>query len=171
MMLTAYGLPVTPADLNRRFKQLGDEGFRGSDVQFIAPTRLLGGLTLGRNLRSWPSPEVPWTEWTGEDPIARIDKAITDGYTVLAQVDRAPNDAFYHSNTEQHWVILVTRTPDGSDYLMLDPITPDGQLQNQPLSLMRKYGNPAPSRSHEDNLRNAIKSALIYLFAGQSGSG
>lgn len=171
IMLTAYGLRVTPADLNRRFKQLGDQGFRGSDVQFIAPTLLLGGLALGRNLRSWPSPEVPWAEWTGEDPIARIDKAIADGYTVLAQVDRAPNDAFYHSSTEQHWVILVTRTPDGSDYLMLDPITPAGQLQNQPLSLMRKYGNPAPNRSHEENLRHAIKSALIYLFSGQPGSG
>ncbi|NLF66674.1 MAG: peptidoglycan DD-metalloendopeptidase family protein [Chloroflexi bacterium] len=171
MMLTAYGLRVTPADVNRRFQQLGDQGFRGSDVQFIAPTHLLAGLTLGRNLRSWPTPELPFTEWTGEDPIARIDRAIADGFTVLAQVDRRPNDAFYHSNTEQHWVILVTRTPDGSDYLMLDSITPPGQLQNQPLSLMRKYGSPAPSRSHEDNLRHAIKSALIYLFSGQPGSG
>jgi murein DD-endopeptidase MepM/ murein hydrolase activator NlpD len=171
MMLTAYGLRVTPADLNRRFRQLGEDGFRGSDVQFNAPPRLLGGLTLGRNLRSWPTPEVPWTEWTGEDPIARIDKAIAAGYTVLAQVDRAPNNAFYHSNTEQHWVILVARTPDGSDYLMLDPITPAGQLQNQPLSLMRKYGNPAPSRPHEENLRHAIKSALIYLYDGQAGRG
>jgi hypothetical protein len=166
MMLSAYGLRVTPADLNRRFSQLGEEGFRGSDVQFNAPPRLLPGLRLGRNLRSWPTPELPWTEWTGEDPIARIDKAIADGYTVLAQVDRTPNNAFYHSNTEQHWVILVARTPDGADYLMLDPITPSGQLANQPLSLMRKYGNPAPSRPHEENLRHAIKSALIYLYNG-----
>ncbi len=164
MMLTAYGLRVTPADLNRRFSQLGEEGFRGSDVQFNAPPRLLPGLSLGRNLRSWPTPEIAWTDWTGEDPIARIDKAIADGYTVLAQVDRTPNNAFYHANTEQHWVILVARTPDGSDYLMLDPITPPGQLANQPLSLMRKYGNPAPSRPHEENLRHAIKSALIYLY-------
>ncbi|MDT8304766.1 MAG: NBR1-Ig-like domain-containing protein [Anaerolineae bacterium] len=171
MMLTSYGLRVTPADLNRRFRQLGEDGFRGSDVQFNAPPRLLTGLSLGRNLRSWPSPELSWTEWTGEDPIARIDKALANGYTVLAQVDRAPNNAFYHANTEQHWVILVTRTPDGADYLMLDPISPVGQLQNQPLSLMRKYGSPAPSRPHEENLRHAIKSALIYLYDGQAGRG
>jgi hypothetical protein len=171
MMLTGYGLRVTPADLNRRFSQLGEAGFRGSDVQFDAPPRLLTGLSLGRNLRSWATPEIPWTEWTGEDPVARIDRAIASGYTVLAQVDRAPNNAFYHSNTEQHWVILVERTPDGSDYLMLDPITPAGQLHNQPLSLMRKYGSPAPSRPHEENLRHAIKSALIYLYDGQAGTG
>jgi hypothetical protein len=166
MMLTAYGLRLTPAELNQRLLPLGNDGFRGSDVQFIAPTRLLAALQQGRNLRSWPNANVPWTQWTGEDPIARIDQALAAGHTVLAQVDREPNNAFYSSNTEQHWVILVARTPAGDDYMILDPITPAEQLHTQPASLMRKYGNRIASRPHEENLRNAIKSALIYRFAG-----
>jgi hypothetical protein len=162
MMLTAYGLPFTPLELNRRLRDFGDNGFHGSNVQFAAPTLLHSGLTKGRNVRSWPDSDIPWSEWTGQNPIARIDQALAAGHIVLAQVDRAPNNAYYHSSAEQHWVILVSRTPDGSDYLILDPITPADQLHNHPISLMRKYGNPAPSRPHEENLRHAIKSALIY---------
>ena len=162
MMLTACGLPVAPPELNERLRTLGTNGFRGSDVQFVAPTHVLPGLTQGKNVRSWPDADIPWTQWTGENPIVRIDQALAAGHVVMAQVDRAPNNAYYHSNTEQHWVILVSRTPDGSDYLILDPMTPAGQLHNQPISLMRKYGNAAPSRPHEENLRHAIKSALIY---------
>ena len=167
MMLTACGLPITPSQLNQRLRVLGSSGFQGSNVQFVAPTLLLGSLEQGRNFRSWASPDIPWTEWDeGIDPIARIDQALAAGHIVFAQVDREPNNAFYHSNTEQHWVILVTRTPDGDDYLMLDPMTSPTQLRSQPVSLMLKYGNPAPSRPHTENLRNAIKSALIYRCNG-----
>lgn len=164
MMLSAFGLPLTPDDLNRRARSLGDDGFLGANIQFAAPSHLLPGVEKMRHLRSWPTPVIPFTEWTGEDPIARIDGALADGYVVLAQVDRGPNNAFYHANTEQHWVILLARTPAGDDYLILDPILPAEQIHTQPTSLMRKYGNPSPSRPHEENLRNAIKSALAYRF-------
>ncbi|MFW5941955.1 MAG: NBR1-Ig-like domain-containing protein [Chloroflexota bacterium] len=169
IMLTAFGLRVDPAELNRRLRQQGEDAFRGSDVQFAAPTLVLPGVEKMRHLRSWPTPELPFTEWTGEDPIARIDGALADGYVMLAQVDREPNNAFYHSNTEQHWVILLARTPAGDDYLILDPIIPADQIHTQPTSLMRKYGSAAPSRPHKENLRNAIKSALAYRFVGGAG--
>ncbi|MDX1665426.1 MAG: NBR1-Ig-like domain-containing protein, partial [Candidatus Promineifilaceae bacterium] len=161
MMLYSYGLKLTPDALNERLCGLGSAGFDGSIVQFAAPPRLVPQLKLGRNMRSWRTPELPWTVWTGEDPIQRIDTSLAKGYTVLAQVDMGPNDA-YNATNEQHWVILVSRTPAGDDYLMLDPMTPPEQLHQQPLSLMRKYGNPHPNRTPQENLRHAIKSALIY---------
>jgi hypothetical protein len=171
MMLTAYGLRFNPAELNNRLKQIGNDGFRGPVVQFIAPTRLLAGLTRHGNLRSNRSPALPWTDWTGEDPIARIDNALAQGHTVIAQVDRNPNDAHYQADTESHWVILVARTADGSDYLILDPMTAASQITDQPRSLMLKYGRRVPSRSNEENLRNAIQSALVYRFNGAVGPG
>jgi hypothetical protein len=73
-------------------------------------------------------------------------------------VDTNPNT----SNHVEHWVVLVKRTPDGSDYLMIDPLTPANQTHTQPRSMMAKYGRPVPSLSHEENLRNAIKSTLVY---------
>jgi hypothetical protein len=122
-------------------------------------------------LRSNRSPALPWTDWTGEDPIARIDNALAQGHTVIAQVDRNPNDAHYQADTESHWVILVARTADGSDYLILDPMTAASQITDQPRSLMLKYGRRVPSRSNEENLRNAIQSALVYRFNGAVGPG
>jgi hypothetical protein len=171
MMLTAYGRRFNPAELNNRLKQIGDDGFRGPVVQFVAPTRLLPGLTRHGNLRSNRSPVLDWTEWTGEDPIVRIDSAIAAGHTVIAQVDRSPNDGRYHADTESHWVILVSRTADASDYLILDPMTPANQLNDQPRSLMAKYGRRIPSRSNEENLRNAIQSALVYRYNEAVGAG
>lgn len=164
MMLTAYGLPITPAELNRRLRQAGAAAFQGSNVQFAAPGLVLPGVQKMRHLRSWPTPEIAFTEWTGEDPIARIDNALAQGYVMLAQVDREPNNAAYYSTTEQHWVILLARTPQGDDYLVLDPNIPPHLVHTQPISLMQKYGSAAPSPSHEENLRNAIKSALAYWF-------
>ncbi|MFZ0548600.1 MAG: NBR1-Ig-like domain-containing protein, partial [Candidatus Promineifilaceae bacterium] len=171
MMLTTYGMRFNPAELNNRLKQIGNDGFRGPVVQFVAPTRLLPGLTLHGNLRSNRSPVLAWTQWTGEDPIARIDNALAQGHTVIAQVDRNPNDAHYQADTESHWVILVARTADGSDYLILDPMTSSNQITDQPRSLMLKYGRRIPSRSNEENLRNAIQSALVYRYNGAVGPG
>jgi hypothetical protein len=160
MMLTAYGRSTNPAELNQELK--GNEtalGFNGSSVQFIAPTAVLPGLRQGRNLRSWAQPEVPVTVWQdGADPIQRIDLALAAGQAVIAQVDFQPID----SNIDQHWVIIVQRTPGGDDYLIVDPIVPADQVSDQPRSLMRKYGRADASQSNEVNLRNAIKSALIY---------
>ncbi len=164
MMLTAYGVQFNPAELNQRLVgHETDRGFNGSSVQFIAPATLLQGLRQGSNLRSWPTSDVPTTVWQdGIDPIQRIDTALAAGHAVIAQVDFQPID----SNIDQHWVIIVQRTPEGDDYLILDPIVPADQVQDQPRSLMQKYGQPAASRSHEDNLRNTIKSALVYRFNG-----
>ncbi|MCA9931426.1 MAG: hypothetical protein KC419_23230, partial [Anaerolineales bacterium] len=107
--------------------------------------------------------------WTGADPIQRIDNALASGQIVLAQVDTKPNNGFYNSNNEQHWVGLVKRTPEEDDYLILDPIIRPQQMNTQPRSLMAKYGNVVPSRSHEENLRNAIKSTLVYYKPGGVG--
>ena len=160
MMLTAYGRPFNPAELNQQLK--GHEtalGFNGSSVQFLAPTSLLPGLRQGRNLRSWETPEIPDTVWEqGIDPIRRIDQALAAGQAVIAQVDFQPID----SNIDQHWVIITQRTPSGDDYLIVDPIVPADQLHDQPRSLMQKYGQTDAARPHDENLRNAIKSALIY---------
>jgi hypothetical protein len=172
MMLTAYGRRFSPSELNQRIKRgdLGVDGFEGSVIKFAAPTRLLPGLTMLGNFRSKPSANIPFSSWTGEDPIARIDNAIANGQTVIAQVDRDPLDD-YLPNSESHWVVLVARTADGSDYLILDPMTPTNNLNNQPKSLMTKYGNRIPSRPNDENLRTAIQSVLIYRFNGAVGTG
>jgi hypothetical protein len=164
MALTAYGARFDPATLNERLKTEGNNGFIGSNVQFIAPTFLLTGLRQGRNLRSFEDSDVPFTQWTGEDPLARIDKSLASGYMVLAQVDTKPNDGLFNSNIEQHWVILVKRTPTGDDYLILDPVIPADQVGDQPRSLMVKYGNRIAGRTNDENLRHAIKSALVYYM-------
>jgi hypothetical protein len=164
MALTAYGARFDPATLNERLKREGENGFNGSNVQFIAPTFALTGLRQGRNLRSFEDSGVPFTQWTGEDPIVRIDNALAAGQMVLAQVDTKPNDSLFDSNIEQHWVILVKRTPAGDDYLILDPVVPADQVRDQPRSLMIKYGNRVAGQSNEINLRRAIKSALIYFM-------
>jgi hypothetical protein len=162
MALTAYGARFNPLELNERLKTEGDNGFIGSNVQFIAPTMVLAGLKQGKNLRSFEDSEIPFSVWTGENPIARIDTALAAGQIVLAQVDTKPNDGLFDSNIEQHWVILVQRTPAGDDYLILDPVIPADQVRDQPRSLMVKYGNRIAGRSNEQNLRNAIKSTLVY---------
>ncbi len=162
MALTAYGARFTPAELNERLKSEGDAGFIGSNVQFRAPLLLSPSLKPIRNLRSFEEPVIPFTDWTGEDNIARIDRALAAGYIVLAQVDMKPNNSLYDSNIEQHWVILVKRTPSGDDYLILDPVVPAAQVLAQPRSLMVKYGDRKAGASNEANLRQAIKSALIY---------
>ena len=163
MALTAYGLRFNPAELNERLKTEGEKGFIGSNIQFGGPLVALPSLKQGRNVRSFDQPALDWTDPPGaEDPIARIDRNLAAGYIVLAQVDTKPNDGLYNSNIEQHWVIIVKRTPGGDDYLILDPVVPPDQVADQPRSLMLKYGNRQPGRSHEENLRHAIKSALIY---------
>jgi hypothetical protein len=170
MMLTAFGLPVDPAELNRRLKGMGAAAFNGSSVFFVAPGLLLPGLIQSSNLRSWHTPALSDTVWTGEDPLKRIDDALAAGHVVLAQVDQHPNSA-YDYNSEQHWVILVARTPAGDDYLMLDPMCPPDQVVGQPRSLMNKYGNRIASRPHDENLRNAIQSSLVYRFTGTAPGG
>ncbi len=167
MMLTAYGRPHTPLELNKRLKgHDSDRGFYGSAVQFAAPVHVLPGLVMRSNLRSWRTPEIPNTYWQeGIDPLQRIDDALASGSVVIAQVDYDRNDAVI----DQHWVILLQRTPAGDDYEILDPYVLPDQIANQPLSLMSLYGKPNPSRSNDENLRNAIKSALVYQRPAASG--
>jgi hypothetical protein len=167
MALTVNGTPVTPQQLNEKAKAAG--AFGGSAIQFYAPGSI-GGLKYKMNVASWPDSGVAHAVWTGEDPIQRIDNALADGLIVIAQVDTKPNNGFYNSDNEQHWVVIVKRTPDGSDYLMIDPLTLPKHANTQPRSLMSKYGSPAPSASHETNLRNAIKSTLVYHKPGGGGS-
>jgi hypothetical protein len=162
MGLTAYGARFNPAELNERLKTEGDNGFIGSNVQFIAPAIVLPGLRQGANLKSFEDSDIPFAKWTGEDPIGRIDTALAKGQIVLAQVDTKPNDGLFNSNIEQHWVILVKRTPAGDDYLILDPVVPADQVRDQPRSLMVKYGNRVAGQTNEINLRRAIKSTLVY---------
>lgn len=169
MALTANGTRINPKEMNQRLIAIGEQAVSGSNVYFRAPF-YIGSLGFRKNVRSWPKDDVQASTWTGEDPIQRIDNALSAGEIVVAQVDTKPNNGFYNSNNEQHWVVIVKRTPDGSDYLMIDPLTSPDQVLNQPRSLMAKYGNSVPSRSNEENLRNAIKSTLVYYKAGGSGS-
>ncbi|MFO7538663.1 MAG: NBR1-Ig-like domain-containing protein [Chloroflexota bacterium] len=159
MALSAAGTRLTPREMNRRAIAIGSQAIDGSVIQFNAP-RLIGNLRRSDNMASLPNNGVRFAQPPTENPIQRIDRHLAAGNIVLAQVDTNPNNGGYNSDSEQHWVILVQRTPDGSDYLMLDPLKPPTQMQ--PRSLMAKYGNPHPSHSHEDNLRHTIKSALIY---------
>lgn len=167
MMLTAYGRPYTPQQLNDRLRDhVPDRGFEGSAVQFVAPTDVLPGIIMRSNFRSRRSPEIPNTYWQeGIDPLKRIDDALASGHVIIAQVDYDRNDAVI----DQHWVILLQRTPAGDDYEILDPFVLPDQIASQPLSLMALYGHPNPSRSFDDNLRDAIKSALLYQLPGISG--
>lgn len=166
MMVTAFGLRLTPPEFNARARQLApDQGFQGSNIQFIAPAHILPGVVQGINLRSWAGSDIPFSQWTGEDPLERIDRALAAGHAVVAQVDRLPADAHFNSTIEQHWVLIVARTERGDDYLILDPSIPADLLSEQPLSLMGKYGNRVPSWTDDVNLRNAIKSTLVYRFS------
>ena len=162
MALTAFGKRMNPLELNERLKLEGDNGFIGSNVQFIAPAFVLPGVRQGKNLRSFQDADIPFSEWTGEDPIGRIDASLALGHIVLTQVDTKPNDGLFNSNVEQHWVIITQRTPGGDDYLILDPVVPADQVRDQPRSLMVKYGNRVAGQSNENNLRNAIKSTIVY---------
>lgn len=162
MTLTAFGARFNPQELNTRLLTEGDKGFVGANVQFIAPTRVLTSLNQGINLRSYEDSGVPDSQWTGEDPIARIDKALAAGQIVLAQVDTTPNNGLFDSNIDQHWVIIAQRTPAGDDYLIFDPVVPAHQVRDQPRSLMLKYGNRIAGKTNEENLRQAIKSSLVY---------
>lgn len=164
MTLTSHNKRLTPLELNNRLIAAGDSGFMGSKIQFIAPTILLPGLRQSSNLRSFKEPALSQTVWTGENPITRIDGAIAAGHIVLAQVDTKPNNGLYDSDIEQHWVILVQRTTAGDDYLMIDPMIPADQVRQQPRSLMLKYSNRHPGQSNEKNLRETIKSSLIYSW-------
>ena len=164
MALTAHGRRLTPLELNDRLKSEGDNGFRGGNVQFIGPTYVLSGLRQGNNKRTYENPVLDATTWDSEDQLARIDRNLAAGAIVLAQVDTRPNDGLYNSNIEQHWVIIVKRTPDGGDYLIIDPVVPADQVRNQPRSLMLKYGDRKANRSNDENLRQAIKSTLVYYM-------
>jgi hypothetical protein len=157
MALSAIGTRLNPQEMNQRLRGMGPQAIAGSAVQFAAPEQI-AGLRHKGNLRSWENSPIPHSIWTGRNPIERIDTELAAGNIVLAQVDTNPNT----SNHVEHWVVLVKRTPDGSDYLMIDPLTPANQTHTQPRSMMAKYGRPLPSRSHEENLRNAIKSTLVY---------
>ena len=72
--------------------------------------------------------------------------------------------ALSNSNTEQHWGGIVKRTPDGADYLIPAPVVPAAQVRDQPRSLMLKYGDRKANRSNDENLRQAIKSTLVYYM-------
>ncbi|MFN2140702.1 MAG: NBR1-Ig-like domain-containing protein [Candidatus Promineifilaceae bacterium] len=167
MMLSAYGRPHTPLELNNRLKSLDPSvGFDGSVVQFAAPEQVLPGIRRLSNMRSLDVPEIPWTEPPrGIDPLKRIDDALAVGDVVLAQVDHDRNNAVI----DQHWVILLQRTPAGDDYDILDPFVAHDRVASQPLSLMTLYGNAHPSRTAEENLLQAIKSALVYQMPRVTG--
>ena len=167
MALSAYGLQFTPPELNQKLKDLGSNGFRGSSVQFAGPS-VIGQLRY-QNVASWPETADDNAVWTGENPIERINNALAAGKMVLAQVDSKPNNGLFDSNIDQHWVIIVKGTPEGNDYLIIDPLTPPHQVDQQPFSLMAKYGISVPSQTNEVNLRNSIRSALIYHKPGGSG--
>jgi hypothetical protein len=167
MALTAFGTPVTPPQLNQLAKTKG--AFTGSAISFLAPW-YAGQLKYKGNVASWPDSGVPQSVPPTGDPIQRIDDALAEGHIVIAQVDTKPNNGFFNSNNEQHWVVIVKRTADGKDYLMIDPLTLPQHAGTQPRSLMSKYGSPAPSATNETNLRNAIKSTLVYHKPGGGGS-
>ena len=167
MMLTAHGRPHTPLELNNRLISLDTSvGFDGSIVQFAAPEHVLPGIRRLSNMRSLAAPEIPFTEPPRNvDPLKRIDDALAVGDVVLAQVDHNLNNAVI----DQHWVILLQRTPSGDDYDILDPIVPHDQVASQPMSLMTRYGSRQPSHTAEESLLQAIKSALIYQMPRTTG--
>ena len=103
--------------------------------------------------------------WRNVNPITRIDSALASGEIVVAQVDYLPTNGVYN----QHWVVIVKRTPDGSDYLMIDPYTLTHHRDSQPASLMAKYGRKDPAQTNEQNLRRAVRSAIIYYKQGGVG--
>ncbi|MDX1417221.1 MAG: NBR1-Ig-like domain-containing protein [Candidatus Promineifilaceae bacterium] len=168
MTLSAFGHPFNPPDLNDKLKELGNNGFRGSSVQFIGPS-FIGRLSYKGNVASWEEHADENAIWTGEHPIERIDNALAAGHIVVTQVDTKPNNGLFDSNIEQHWVIITQRTPEGDDYLIIDPLTPPQQIDQQPFSLMEKYGIKVPSLENEVNLRNSIRSTLVYHQPGGSG--
>jgi len=153
MMLNAFGEDVTPLDLQNRFLQLpAGQGFDGSIIMFRAPAAAFDHVLFEGNFK--PRPETGATHATFDAGlIDRIDRRLSDGGMVLAQVDQTPATA-YNPNVEQHWVLLVARS--GNDYLALDPL--DGQA----ISLLAKYGQQAHAEAGDAALKQAIKSALFY---------
>ena len=166
MALSAYGTRLNPQELNQKLKNLppNQGGFQqGSSVTAFAVPAFLGGLNNNRNVKSWPNKQVDWAEWTGENPISRIDRALAQGHIVVAQVDTQLNTAV----VDQHWVVIVKRS--GDDYQIIDPLTPPS-AGNRITSLKARYMRYVPSDSAETNLRNAIISTMVYTKGSGAGS-
>lgn len=165
MALSANGMRFNSQELNQRLKSTPPNrgGFKNDSVtNFLAPW-YIGGLTNNKNIRSWQNKKVDWTDWTGENPISRIDNGLKRGHIVVAQVDSWLNTAV----VDQHWVVIVKRA--GDDYLIIDPLTPPDS-QNRITSLKERYMNHVPSETAETNLRNAIISTMIFSKGSGAGS-
>jgi hypothetical protein len=166
MALSANGTRLNPKEMNQKLKNMppNQGGFdrTNSIVKFLAPA-YLGGLQYNKNVKSWPNKQVDWAEWTGENPISRIDQALAKGHIVVAQVDTRLNTAV----VDQHWVVIVKRS--GDDYQIIDPLTPP-DAANRITSLKARYMNHIPSESVETNLRNAIISTMVYTKPSGSGN-
>jgi uncharacterized protein YvpB len=166
MALSVNGLRINPQELNQRLKKTSPNqgGFKQGEsiTPFLAPS-YLGGLQYNKNVRSWPNKKVAWTDWTGENPISRIDKALARGHIVAAQVDTKLNTAV----VDQHWVVIVNRA--GDDYQIIDPLTP-ANAANRITSLKAKYMRTQPSASVATNLRNAIISTMVYTKGNGAGN-
>ena len=165
MALTAYGSRYNPREMNNRCKAVGGFFNNSSAIKFLAPYTV-GGLHNRGNFASLQEyADGQNAVWRNVNPISRIDTALANGEMVIAQVDYLPTNGTY----DQHWVVIVKRTPDGSDYLMIDPYTLPQHRDSQPASLMAKYGRVVPSQTNEQNLRRAIRSAIIYYKPGGIG--
>lgn len=166
MALTAYGTKINPREMNNKCKATGGFFNNSSAIKFAAPYTIGGLYNRGNYASLQQYADGQNAVWKPNvNPITRIDNALASGEMVIAQVDYLPTNGTY----DQHWVVIVKRTPDGSDYLMIDPYTLVQHRDSQPASLMAKYGRKDPSQTNEQNLRRAIRSVIIYHKPGGVG--
>ena len=141
MMLKGFGYDETPATLNKKLKQLGENnGFIGplivwGSIPVLFPKIRYKNLILCRD---------------HDAPLAQIDASLAIGQPVLVEVDRSLS-----AGLQNHWVLLYAKKDD--DYLMTDP-WPYPSDDEETL-LNRRYGFGRP-------VKKTITAVLWYEMQG-----
>ena len=105
MLVKGFGYDETPATLNKKLKDLGENnGYIGAlviwgSIPILFPKISYKNLVLCRDHNA---------------PLAQIDDSLANGQPVLVEVDRSLS-----SGLQMHWVVLYGKK--GNDYLMTDP--------------------------------------------------
>ncbi len=141
MMLKGFGYEETPASLNRKLKQLGENN------GFIGPLIVWGSIPL-------LFPKIRYKNLIlcrdHDAPLAQIDASLAIGQPVLVEVDRSLSEGL-----QNHWVLLYEKKEN--DYLMSDPWPYPSD--SKATLLNRRYGFGRP-------VEKTITAVLWYEMQG-----
>lgn len=109
MAITKHAdVQVTPIEFNAGMKVFGAySGPNKNLLDLTAPPRAWSQLQLVERA-SYPKQPAP---------VVELAKAVTSGEIVIAQIDFDLTDP----DIDEHWILLVESTPDGSKFVYHDP--------------------------------------------------